>query len=101
MKVVAVCTDTSEKIAESRASHGLGGTFLADPQLAITDLFGLRNLNTAVRPPGLRGLPIPTTLMLDAKGVVCWKDQSEDYMQRSNPDHVRAALTQHFQMTAR
>ena len=52
-------------------------------------------------PLGLPGLQIPTTLMLDAKGVVCWKDQSEDYMQRSNPEHVRAALTQHFQMTSR
>ena len=96
MKIVAVCTDSSEKIADSRAKHGLGGTFLADPQLAITDLFGLRNLNTAVRPPGLPGLPIPTTLMLDAEGVVRWKDQSKDYMQRSNPDYGRAALAEHF-----
>ena len=96
MKVVAVCTDSPEKIAEARSKHGLAGTLLADPQLTVTDLFGLRNQNTAVRPPGVPGLPIPTTLMLDAGGVVRWKDQSADYMQRSDPDYVRAALAENF-----
>jgi peroxiredoxin len=96
MKVVAVCTDTPDKIAQGRSKHGLKGTFLADPELEITDHFGLRNLNTAVRPPGLPGLPVPTTLMLDANGVVRWKDQSADYMQRSDPDMVRTALTENF-----
>ncbi len=62
----------------------------------MTDLFGLRNHNTAVRPPGLAGLPIPTTLMVSAQGQVLWKDQSADYMQRSDPDYVRQALNNHF-----
>lgn len=96
MKVVAVCTDTPDQIIKGRTKHGLQGTFLADPELAVTELFGIRNLNTAVRPPGLPGLPIPTTLMLDADGVVRWKDQSGDYMQRSDPDFVRTALAKHF-----
>ncbi len=91
-----MCTDTPNQIAQARAKHGLQGTFLADPELVVTDQFGLRNLNTAVRPPGLSGLPIPTTLMLDAEGVVRWKDQSADYMQRSDPDFVRDALAEHF-----
>ena len=96
MKVVAVCTDTPEQIAEGRTKHGLQGTFLSDPELVVTEAFGLRNMNTAVRPPGLPGLPVPTTLMLDAEGIVRWKDQSADYMQRSDPDYVRAALEEHF-----
>jgi peroxiredoxin len=96
MKVVAVCTDTPDQIAKGRAKHGLEGTFLADPELVVTDKFGLRNLNTALRPPGLSGLPVPTTLMLDANGVVRWKDQSADYMQRSDPNFVRAALAEYF-----
>ena len=95
-KVVAVCTDTPEKIAEGWTKHGLQGTFLADPDLTVTDAFGLRNMNIAVRPSGLPGLPVPTTLMLDAEGIVRWKDQSADYMQRSDPDYVRAALPEHF-----
>ena len=96
MKIVAVCTDTPEKIAEGRSKHGLEGAFLADPDLGVTDAFGLRNMNTAVRPSGVPGLPVPTTLMLDAEGVVRWKDQSADYMQRSDPDYVRAALKEQF-----
>jgi peroxiredoxin len=74
----------------------LTGTILADPKLEVTNLFGLRNHNTAVRPPGLPGLPIPTTLLIDGEGKVVWKDQSADYMQRSNPDYVRAALEKHL-----
>lgn len=96
MKVVAVCIDSPEKIAKGRSKHGLEGTFLSDPDLAVTEKFGLRNLNTAVRPHGVPGVPVPTTLMLDADGVVRWKDQSADYMQRSDPDYVRAALDEHF-----
>ena len=96
MKVVAVCTDTPEQIAQGRDKHGLQAVLLSDPDLVVTDLFGLRNLNTAVRPMGLPGLPVPTTLMLDADGIVRWKDQSEDYMQRSDPEYVRAALNEHF-----
>ena len=91
-----MCTDTPEQIANARAKHGLNGIFLSDPQLVVTDLFGLRNLNIAVRPRGLPGLPIPTTLMIDASGVVRWKDQSADYMQRSDPNYVRSALVEHF-----
>lgn len=94
--MVAVCTDKPEQIAKARSKHGLHGTFLSDPELVVTDRFGLRNLNTAVRPPGLPGLPIPTTLMLDAEGIVRWKDQSADYMQRSDPNVVRSALAEHF-----
>jgi peroxiredoxin len=92
IRVVAVSTDTPEEIVKGRSKHGLQGTFLADPALTITDLFGLRNLNAAVRPPGLPGLPVPTTLLVDRNGIVRWKDQSEHYVQRSDPDVIRGAL---------
>jgi hypothetical protein len=36
--------------------------------------------------------------MLDTAGVVRWKDQSQDYMQRSDPDYVRKALADHFSL---
>ena len=96
MRVLAISTDTPEQIAKGRAKHGLDGVFIADPELAVTDRFGLRNQNIAARPRGLPGLPIPTTLMVDAQGRVRWKDQSSDYMQRSDPEYVRDALRQHF-----
>ena len=91
-----MCPDTAEQITSGREKHGLAGTFIADPTLAVTDLFGLRNLNTAVRPSGLPGLPIPTTLLIDSTGKVLWKDQSADYMQRSNPEYLLRAIDQYL-----
>ena len=96
MQIITVCTDTPSQLAAGRPRHGLVGTFLSDKDLTVTDLFGLRNHNLAVRPPGLPGLPIPTTLLTDSQGVVVWKDQSPDYMQRSDPEYVRAAMNAHL-----
>ena len=74
----------------------MSGIFLADPELKLTDQFGLRNQSLTVRPPGLPGLPIPTTLLVDADGIVCWKDQAENYARRSEPGRIRAALDEHL-----
>jgi hypothetical protein len=43
-------------------------------------------------PGGAPALPIPTTVLTDARGIVRWIDQSENYQRRSDPDRVRAAL---------
>ena len=90
--IVAISTDSPEQIARARSKHGLQGVFLSDPTLQVTDLFGLRNRNAGVRPPGLPGLPVPTTLLVDRAGIVRWKDQSEHYVQRSDPEVVRSAI---------
>ncbi len=65
---------------------------LCDRDLLVTRQFDLENRNTAVRPPGLAGLPIPTTILTDEEGIVRWIDQADDYMVRSAPDRVLAAL---------
>ncbi len=70
---------------------------LSDHDLTVTRLFGLQNMNTSLRPPGIPGLPIPTTILTDAKGIVRWIDQSDDYMVRSEPSRVLAALEQAVQ----
>jgi hypothetical protein len=41
-------------------------------------------------------LPVPTTILADADGVVRWIDQSENYQRRSEPGYVLAALEQHL-----
>ena len=81
----------------SRGMHGLKATMLADPKLEITNLFGFRNQNiNNFKMPGRPGLPVPTTLMVDGDGKVLWKDQSDNYSRRSDPEFVGAALTEHF-----
>ena len=91
--VVTVCTDTPEKIRVGRAKHGLRAVMLADPDLAVTDRYHLRNPRNFAPKPGLIiPLPIPTTILVDADGVVRWIDQAEDYMHRSDPERVLAAI---------
>ncbi len=80
-----------------RAMHGLKATMLADPKLKVIEQFGYRNKNiNNFKTPGRPGLPVPTSLLIDAEGKVLWMDQSDNYTRRSDPDIVGAALTEHF-----
>lgn len=95
MQIVTICTDTPEQIKAGRRKHGLRAVMLSDPKLAVTDLYGLRNQRIQTGPPG-RPQPVPTTLLVDASGVVRWIDQSANYQRRSDPDVVGAALAEHL-----
>ena len=98
VKVVTVSTDAPGEIRAGRGAHGLKATMLADPRLVITDLFGYRNknLNNFKPIPTRPGLPVPTTLLIDEQGKVVWKDQTENYTQRSDPETVGKALAASF-----
>ena len=95
--LVALCVDTPAQIRAGKTKHGAKAVLLSDSDLAVTDLYNLRN-PTNFAPgkdgglPTFRGLPIPTTLLVDAQGIVRWIDQSTDYQVRSDPERVRAAL---------
>ena len=91
VQIVTVCTDKPEKIRAGRSKHGLQATMLADPELAVTDRYGLRNQLVQTGPPG-RAQPVPTSILADADGVIRWIDQSENYQRRSDPDYVLGAL---------
>lgn len=72
--------------------HGAQATMLSDSDLSVTRALGLENTAPKVKPPGLVGLPIPTTILIDADHNVRWIDQATDYQVRSAPERVRAAL---------
>jgi peroxiredoxin len=91
IELVAISADTPEQIRAGRAKHGAKVTLLADPQLAVTKQYGLVNRRGPGR-GGLPRLPIPTTILVDAEGVVRWIDQATDYQVRSHPDRVLAAI---------
>jgi peroxiredoxin len=91
IEVVGISTDRPEQIRAGREKHGLQSIQLADPDLVVTDRFNLRNPRN-VSPRGLGGLPIPTTFLVDAQGIVRWIDQTDDYMLRSEPERVLAAI---------
>lgn len=93
VEMVTVCSDTAEQIRTGRRKHGLRAVMLPDPTLAITDRYGLRNpRNFAPKPGVIIPLPIPTTILVDADGIVRWIDQATDYMRRSDPERVIAEL---------
>ena len=97
IEIVTVCSDTPEQIRKGRTKHGLRAVMLADPELAITDRFGLRNPKNFAPKPGLIvPLAIPTTILVDAGGIVRWIDQSTDYQVRSDPERVRTAIRAAF-----
>jgi len=91
--LVAISSDTVEQVRAGRTKHGAQATMLADPDLEVTTLYNLINTN-AVGPKGIGTLPIPTTVLMDAEGTVRWIDQTDDYMLRSAPERVLAALTE-------
>jgi len=70
------------------------GVFASSPSPPIHQrrLLGLENTAPKVKPPGLVGLPIPTTILIDADHNVRWIDQATDYQVRSAPERVRSAL---------
>jgi peroxiredoxin len=74
------------------SKHGVQATMLADPELSVTQKLGLENTAPKIKPPGLTGLPIPTTILVDANHIVRWIDQATDYQVRTAPERVRAAL---------
>lgn len=93
IEIVTVCADTADKIRHGRTKHGLRAVMLADPDLAVTDRYNLRNpRNFALKTGVIVPLPIPTTILVDARGTVRWIDQATDYMHRSDPDRVLAAI---------
>ncbi len=92
VQIVTLCADTPAQIRRARSKHGAKAVMLSDNDLSVTCQFGLKNENAEIKPPGLIGLPIPTTLIVDARGIVRWIDQAGDYMVRSRPDRVLAAL---------
>ena len=97
IRIVTVCSDNAEQIRRGRTKHGLRATMLPDPDLTITDVYNLRNPKSFAPKPGvIIPLPIPTTILVDAEGVVRWIDQSEDYMVRSEPSRVREAIRAAF-----
>jgi len=101
IEIVTLSTDTPAQIVAGRGKHGLLATMLSDADLAVTDLYGLRN-RRSIAPgreralPELRPLPIPTTILVDSNGIVRWIDQAADFQVRSDPDRVLAALREHL-----
>ena len=91
--MVTVCPETPGEIAKGRKKHGSKAVMLSDHDLKVTEQYNLlKQRNFAPKPGMIVPLPVPTTFLVNEEGTVKWIDQAEDYMIRSHPDRVRAAI---------
>lgn len=97
VNMVAISPNTVEQADSMRTEHGIGILQLADPDLKVIDLYGVRHAGAlAVSDSGRgmerRAIAIPTTILVDSSGAVRWIDQSKDYRVRSNARRVLKAV---------
>ena len=80
VQIVALCTDTPAKIRAGKKKHGLQAVMLADPDVSVVDELGIRNQGFHSGIPGAApGLPIPTTVLVDAAafGLRCLLEEKQ------------------------
>jgi len=94
IEIVTISSDTAAQTAKGMGKHGLRAVMLADPDLAVTDRYRLRNpKNFAPKAGVIVPLAIPTTFLVDRDGIVRWIDKTDDYQRRSDPERVLAAIS--------
>jgi peroxiredoxin len=83
-----VVVDPVERNAQVVESLGLDYRIAADPTLAAIDAYGLRHDAPGMEQPIAR----PATFVIDADGIVRWRDLTENYRRRPRPEAILAAL---------
>ena len=99
VELVAISPDTLRESSRGKRRNQLGMQVLADPDLKVIDLYGLRHEKALGAPRDgspVRSLAIPTTVLMDAEGVVRWIDQADDYRVRSDANRVLEAVHRHL-----
>ncbi|MCB9759475.1 MAG: redoxin domain-containing protein [Alphaproteobacteria bacterium] len=92
---VAISPDTPQEVARLQQSGLVTLKLLSDAELTVIDRYNLRSHKTLAGAPGrsrIRFLAIPTTILVDAQGVVRWVDQATDNRVRSDPRRVIRAI---------
>jgi len=99
VELVALSPDTVLESSRGKRRAKLDMQVLADPDLKVVDLYGLRHEKALGAPRDgslVRNLAIPTSVLIDAEGIVRWIDQADDYRMRSDASRVLAALHSHL-----
>ena len=105
--LVAISPQTPDGSLSTQEKHELTFTVLSDPGNQVPKVAGTLTAPsdearaaqlqlgldlTAVNADGTTGLPMPTTIIVDADHVVRWVDVHPDYTTRSEPGEILAAL---------
>jgi peroxiredoxin len=105
--LVAVSPQTADGSLSTQEKHELTFAVLSDPGNQVAKAMGILTGPTeearaaqlqlgldltAVNADGTTGLPMPTTVIVDADRVVRWIDVHPDYSTRSEPEQILAEL---------
>jgi peroxiredoxin len=107
VSLIAVSPQAPDGSLSAQEKNELTFTVLSDPGNQVAKVVGIltapstearaAQLNlgldlTMVNADRTTGLPMPTTVMLDAEHMVCWVDVHPDYSTRSEPAQVLAVV---------
>ena len=105
--LIAVSPQTADGSLSTQEKHELTFAVLSDPGNQVAKALGILTGPTeearaaqlqlgldltAVNADGTTGLPMPTTVIVDADRVVRWIDVHPDYSTRSEPEQILAEL---------
>jgi len=110
VEVVALSKDTPAAALQQRKRDKLSFQLLSDPELEVLRDYGAEHHKAIEFSKGgftLFGIPlalvpsfesmaIPTTFLIDERGVIQWIDQAEDYRIRSAEDRVLTQVRRVF-----
>lgn len=86
-EVVAVVVDPVERNAEIADDLALDYRIAADPELKVIDAYGLRHEREGDTP-----IARPATFLIDAQGVVRWRDTTDNFRLRPRPEEILARI---------
>jgi peroxiredoxin len=111
IELIAISPQTPDGSLSMQEKHDLDFAVLSDPGNTIAEAIGIitrptdavlqRQLAggldlTDVNADGTVGLPMPTTVILDADGRIVWIDVHPDYSTRTEPAEILAAIDHHL-----
>lgn len=111
--VFALSKDTPDEALIHKERDSLNNiTLLSDPDLSVIRAYGVEHHKgfgqTATTKLSIGGFPIslapfkyqamaiPTTLLIDEKGIIRWIDQSDDYRVRASGERIMQAVHEAF-----
>ena len=108
VRVVALSSDTPDRARFHLERDQLTLQLLCDPELRVISDYGLlhrRGISFRTFfflgvplgvPAGFKEMAIPTTILVDEKGIIRWIDQAEDYRMRGDEARIARALQDAF-----
>jgi peroxiredoxin len=92
VRVVAVSPDRTDELVKLARSRPWRIVLLADPSNSAAVRYNLQNRNFTPKRGPFRELVIPSSILVDADGIVRWIDMARDFRQRASAASVLAQV---------